>query len=106
MAVKPMAGTARIVPATRPFTSSCGTSASTSDQLHDLELGPLGLIEADLAVQDVAGLREVAGPAGALVVDLLALGQQLQPGDGAVHLGAAALGDLPHGVANRRAGGL
>src|SRR4030095_3915997 len=106
MAVKPMAGTARMVPATRPLTTSWTISASTSDQLHEREPGPLRPIEADLAVQDVAHVGEVTRTAGALVVDLLALGELLQPLDGAVDRDAGALRDLPHGVADHRAAGL
>src|SRR6185503_6386432 len=107
MAVKPIAGTARMVPATRPLTSSCGISPSgTLDHLHELELASPGLVEADLAVQDVADLGEVARAAGALVVDLLALGHQLEPLDGAVDLDGAALRDLPHGVVDGGAGGV
>src|SRR5690242_394723 len=106
MAVKPMAGTARIVPATRPLTTSWAISPSTSDHLHELELRALRLLDADLAVEDVADLGEVAGPAGALVVDLLALGEELQPLDGAVDLDASALRDLPDRVADAGARGL
>src|SRR5258705_8881589 len=106
MGVKPMAGTARMVPATRPLTRSCATSVTRSEKLHRLEGALLGHVEADLAVDDVAGLGEVAGPAGALVVDLLALGQELEPFDGVVHLHAAALRDLPHVVLDGGAGGL
>src|SRR2546421_1584646 len=106
MAVNPMAGTASTMPATRPFTRSCASSLPTSDQLHELELASLRLIEADLAVEDVAELREVAGAAGALVVDVLALREELQAFDGVVDLDAAALRDLPHVVADGRAGRL
>src|SRR5262250_1507488 len=98
MAVKPMAGTARTVPATRPLRTSCATSPTTSDHLHEDELAALGLLELDLAVEDVADVGEVARPAGALEVDLLALGQELQSVHRAVDLGARALRDLPHGV--------
>src|ERR1043166_437430 len=104
-----MAGTARMVPATRPLTTSCAVSSSgtlTSDQRHELELASLRLLEADLAVEDVAGLGEVARPAGALVVDRLALAEQLQPLDGAVHLRAVALRDAAHVVLDGGAGGL
>src|SRR6185503_3692553 len=106
MAVKPMAGTARMVPATRPLTRSCATSVTRSEQLHQLEGALLGHIVTDLAVDDVAGLGEVAGPAGALVVDLLALGQELEPLDGVVHLHPTALRDLAHVVLDGGAGGL
>src|SRR4029079_16272486 len=44
-------------------------------------------------------LGEAARPAGALVVDLLALGEPLQPLDGAVDLHARALRDLADRVA-------
>src|SRR6266850_1506716 len=101
-----MAGTARTVPATRPLTTSCAISPTTSDHLHEAELAALGLLEADLAVEDVADVREVARTAGTLEVDLLALGQELQPVDRAVDLGAGALRDLPHGVPHGGAGGL
>src|SRR6185436_88390 len=107
MAVKPMAGTASSVPATRPLTTSCAISPrSTSDHLHEGELGALGLLEADLAVEDVADVGEVARTAGALEVDLLALTQELQAVARAVDLGARALRNLPHGVAHGGAGGL
>src|SRR4030095_12561755 len=101
-----MAGTASTVPATRPLTTSCAISPNTSDHLHEGELATLGLLEADLAVEDVADLGEVTRTAGALEVDLLALGQELQPLDGAVDLGARALRDFSHGVAHRGAVGL
>src|SRR5688572_18971561 len=101
-----MAGTASTVPATRPLTRSWAISPSTSDHLHELEPGALRLVEADLAVEDVADLGEVAGAAGALVVDLLALGQQREPLDRAIHLDAAALRDLAHGLAHGGAGRL
>src|SRR5215831_15288840 len=106
MAVKPMAGTASTVPATRPLTISCAISAPTSDHLHEDELAALGLLELDLTVEDVTDVGEVAGTAGALEVDLLALGQELQPIHRAVDFGARALRDLPHGVAHSRAGRL
>ena len=77
-----------------------------SGDLQELELAALDLLVAELAVEDVADLGEVAGAAGALVVDLLALGQELQPVDGAVDLGAGALRDLADVVPDRRAGGL
>src|SRR4051812_17539264 len=104
-----MAGTASTVPATRPLTTSCAVSSSgtlTSDQLHERELAPLRLVEADLAVEDVAGLGEVAGAARALVVDRLTLAEQLQPLDGAVHLHAVALRDAAHVVLDGGPGGL
>src|SRR6185295_20270323 len=94
-----MAGTARTVPDTRPLTTSCAVSSSgtlTSDQLHERELAPLRLVEADLAVEDVTALGEVARPAGALVVDGLALAEQLQTLDGVVHLHAVALRNAEH----------
>src|SRR5262245_11585470 len=106
MAVKPMAGTASTVPATRPLTTSCTISPNTSDHLHEDELAALGLLELDLAVEDVADVGEVARTAGALVVDLLALGQELQPVHRAVDLGAGPLRDLSHGVTHGGSGGL
>ena len=101
-----MAGTASMVPAIRPLTTSCGISAATRARqiiFRNLNLPPSTCSIAELAVEDVADLGEVARPAGALVVDLLALGEQLQPLDRAVDLGAGALRDLAHGVAHRRA---
>src|SRR5215813_2959547 len=98
MAVKPMAGTASTVPATTPLTTSCAVSSNgtvTSDHLHELELARLRLLVLDLAVEDVTDLGEVARPAGALVVDGLALRQQLQALDRAVHLLAVALRNVP-----------
>src|SRR5438094_361141 len=109
MAVKPMAGTASTVPATSPLRTSWATSSSgtlTSDQLHELELASLGLLEADLAVEDVAELGEVARPAGPLVVDRLALAEELEALDRAVHLHAVALRDVAHVVLDGGAGGL
>src|SRR5215470_2372173 len=109
MAVKPMAGTASTVPATRPLTTSCAVSSSgtlTSDRRHELELAPVRLLEADLAIEDVADIGEVARPAGALVVDRLGLGQELEAVDGAVDLGAGALRDAAHVVLDGGAGGL
>src|SRR5215471_17180914 len=98
MAVKPMAGTARMVPATRPFTTSCRICGSRGDpasgDLQQLELALLGLLVAELRVEDVPRLGEVAGPARALVVDLLVLREELEPVDCAVHLGPRPLGDL------------
>src|SRR5690242_4214281 len=108
MAVKPMAGTASTVPARSPLTTSCAASSrgtATSDELHELQLAALGLLELDLAVEDVADIGEVARPAGALVVDGLALGQQLQPLDRAVDLHTVALRDLSHVVLDGGAGG-
>ena len=103
-----MAGTASMVPATRPLTSELRDLGRTHAQsiFSSLNLPLSACVVADLAVDDVAGLGEVAGPAGALVVDLLALGQELQPFDGVVDLHAAALRDLAHVVADRGAGGL
>src|SRR5262245_21452358 len=106
MAVKPMAGTARMVPATTPFRTSCRTSTRESRRAQQLELPLLGLLVPEVAVEDVAGLVEVARPARALVVDGLALGEELQALDGAVHLDAAALRDPPHVILDRGAGGL
>src|SRR5262245_33325825 len=107
MAVKPIAGTARIVPGTSPLTRSCASSLTRlSDHLEPLELALLSLIEADLAVHDVARLREVARPGGALVVDRLALGEELEPVHRAVHLGAAALRDLANVLADGRPRGI
>src|SRR5262245_19398526 len=106
MAVKPMAGTASTVPATSPLSTSCATSPHTSDHLHEDELAALGLLELDLTVEDVTEIGEVARTAGALVVDFLALGQELQPVHRAVDFRARALRDLPHGVADGRAGRL
>src|ERR1051326_5121596 len=96
-----MAGTASTVPDTTPLTTSCATSSNgtaTSDELHELQLAALRLLELDLAIHDVTDVGEVARPAGALVVDGLALGQQLEALDGAVDLHAVALRDLPHVV--------
>src|SRR5215470_9997367 len=111
MAVKPMAGTARMVPATRPFTTSCricgsrGRSRASGD-LQQLELAFLGLLVAELRVEDVPRLGEVAGPARALVVDLLVLGKELEPIDRAVHLRPRPLGDLADVVLDGGAGRL
>src|SRR5262249_32150697 len=100
-----MAGTARMVPATSPLMRSWRTSINcgpSSLQDSDLfEFGLLGSIEADLAVDDVADLGEVARAARPLVVDVLALGDQLEPVHRAVHLDAVALGDLADVVPDR-----
>src|ERR1700741_1841530 len=104
-----MAGTASTVPATSPLTTSCAVSSRgtlTSDQLHELELASLRLLELDLAIENVADLGEVARPAGALVVDGLALGEQLEALHGAVHLLAVALRDAAHVVLDRGPVGL
>src|SRR2546427_2101176 len=98
-----MAGTARIVPAISPLRTSCAISRGTSADLQQLEPALLGLLVAELRVQDVADLVEVARPAGAVEVDLLALREQLEAVDRAVHARAAALRDLPHVVADRGA---
>src|SRR5229473_2492743 len=98
-----MAGTASTVPATRPFTASWAIWSSepgTSDHLHELELALLRLIEPDLAIQDIARVGEVARPAGSLVIDRLALGQELQPFDRTIDFQAVALGDLSHVIAD------
>src|SRR5436309_11037367 len=102
IAVKPMAGTARIVPAINPLRRSWSASAN----FQELELPLLGLLVSELAVEDVADLGEVARPAGALVVDGLALRDELEALDGALDLDARALRDLAHVVPDRRAGGL
>src|SRR5688500_6782087 len=103
-----MAGTARMVPATTPFRSSCRTSPSIlrSEQLAGLELAVVHAVEADLAIADVAALREVARSGCALVVDHLALGQELEPVDRAVHLLDVALRDLAEVVLDDRPGGV
>src|SRR5262245_4998494 len=104
-----MAGTARTVPATRPLTTSWAVSSTgtlTSDELHELELAPLRLVEADLAVEDVADVGEVARTARALVVDRLALGEELEALDGVVDLDAVALQDAAHVILDGRAGRL
>src|SRR4051794_8290056 len=90
-----------------PLTRICVSSESTgSRDGEELKLAALGDLVAELAVLDVADIGEVARAAGALVVDLLTLAQQLQPFDGGVNLGALALADLAHVVAQRRAGRL
>src|SRR5215470_18382727 len=73
--------------------------------LQELQLALLGLLVPELRVEDVPGFREVAGPARAVVVDLLALGEKLEPVDGAVDPGARALRDLADAVLDRRARG-
>src|SRR5258708_1447217 len=105
-----MAGTARMVPAITPLTTSCAISASRggiarSGNLQQRGLASADLVVAELAVEDVTDVGEVAGAAGPLVVDLLALRQQLQAFHGAVDLGATALRDLAHAVVNTDARG-
>src|ERR1051325_3674610 len=103
-----MAGTARIVPAIAPFTTSCATSAAEAiDALRDFQQHEFAagyLVIAELAIGDVADLGEVAGPARAFVVDLLALREQFQSFDGAVDLGAVALTDATHAIVDARGG--
>src|SRR5450755_1651486 len=108
MAVRPMAGTARMAPAIMPLTTSCATSASNggiarSGDLQQYELAAADLVIAELAVEDVADVGEVAGAARALVVDFLALRKQLQAFHRAVDLGAAPLRNLAHVVVNASA---
>src|SRR5689334_25308908 len=97
-----------MVPAMAPLTMSCGISPSgaiaASGHFEQHELSGSDLVVAELAVGDVADVGEVAGTARAFVVDVLALREQLQPFDGAVHLLAAALADLAHVVADARPG--
>src|SRR5450759_1191685 len=103
IAVRPMAGTARVAPDMAPLTTSCVTSASNGDiarsgYLHQCELASANLVVAELAVDDVADVGEIAGAARALVVDFLALRAQLQSVHRAVDLGAATLANLAHVV--------
>ena len=65
-----------------------------SGDLHQRELAALDLLVAELAVEDVALVVEIAGPRGAVVVDLLAGRDRLEAVDGVVDRLAAALGDL------------
>src|SRR5450631_4066500 len=103
-----MAGTAKMAPAITPLTTSCVTSASNggiagSGDLQQYELASADPAVAELAVDDVADVGEVAGPACTLVVDLLALCEQLQPVHRAVDLGAASLRNLAHIVVDGNA---
>src|SRR5438132_12515655 len=102
IAVKPMAGTARIVPAINPLRRSWSASAN----FQELELPLLGLLVAELAVEDVADLGEVARTAGALDVDGLALPAELEALDGPLALDARSLPGLADVVPGRRGGGL
>src|SRR5579863_10123577 len=104
-----MAGTASNVPAMTPFTTSwaiCSRNGGIAGSGHfeECELALVHFVVAEFAVDDVADVREIAGAARALVVDLLALRQQLQAFDGTVDLGAAPLRDLAHVVADAGAG--
>src|SRR5689334_10715573 len=99
MAVKPMAGTARIVPAISPLRTSCAISRGTSADLQQLELPALGLLVAKLGVEDVADVVELARSAGPVEVHVLAARQHLEPLDGALHARAVALRDLPDVIA-------
>src|SRR6476646_9595108 len=105
MAVKPIAGAARIAPAITPFRTSCAMSVSTPALRHleEPERPVLHMIVAKFAVGDIADVGERARPAGARVLDLLALLQRRQPIDGRVYLGAIAVGDLAHTVTDRGA---
>src|SRR2546423_6164093 len=104
-----MAGTARMAPAITPLTTSCVTSASNggiagSGDFQQYELAGIDLVVAELAIDDVADVGEVARSARAFIVDLLALCQELEPFDRAVDLAAASLRDLAHVVVDGDAG--
>src|SRR2546423_4593384 len=104
-----MAGTARMAPAITPLTTSCVTSASNggiagSGDFQQYELAGIDLVVAELAIDDVADVGEVARTARALVVDVLALCQELKAVDRAVDLGAASLRDLANVVVDGDAG--
>src|SRR5579883_1514159 len=71
IAVKPMAGTASRVPDTRPLISACRSSMRSSD-LHQHRLPGPDLLVAELAIEDVADVVEVARAGGARIIDLLA----------------------------------
>src|SRR6476469_6495178 len=105
MAVKPIAGAARIAPAITPFSTSCAMSVSTPAlrNLEELEGPALNLVVAKLAIGNVADVGEGTRPAGARVIDLLALLQHRQPIDGRIDLRAFAVGDRAHAVADRGA---
>src|SRR5689334_12552549 len=112
IAVKPMAGTARMAPVMTPLTTSCRTCMARplrsrlSDNLQKLELAGFDLHVAEFATQDVANLGEVARAARALIVDVLSLADVLQAFNGTVDLLSTPLGDLADIVAQRLAGGL
>src|ERR1700730_16764453 len=99
-----MAGTTNSAPDTRQFTKAWTTRSMRSGDLHQNRLAGLDLLVAELAVEDVTLVVEVARPRRAGVVDLLAGGDRLQPVDGIVDRLATALRDLADIVLDRRAG--
>src|SRR5215218_521434 len=78
---------------------------SRSSNLHQGELAGLDLLVAELAVEDVALLVEVAGTRGAGIVDLAAGHDLLDAVDGVVDDLAAAHRRLADVVLDRLAGG-
>src|SRR5215470_14063737 len=86
-------------PVTRPLNTYCARGGilrgpSGIDDRHELGLAFSYLLHAEGGREDVADLVEVARPRGALVVDLLAVGEEL----GAVRVG---VDDRPGRVRDR-----
>src|SRR5688572_7666942 len=97
--VSPMAGSARTLPAIKPFKTSCSTCIGNSALIertcrrrpssYDFQKFQLALLDLGVAKpagRDVADLIEVAGTGNALVVDVLSGGEQLEPFDGRIDL--------------------
>src|SRR5258707_15283998 len=76
---------------------------SISSDLHHGELAGLDLLVAELAVEDVALVVEVAGARSTGVIDFLARRDRLDAVDGVVDGLAAALRHLADVVLDRRA---
>src|SRR5262245_34366492 len=118
IAVRPIAGTARMVPDIKPLRISCATCIYQAAEhrarvrlqppwLNDLEETQLPvdhLHVAETAALNVTDIGEVARSGGTLVVDLLALSQELQTLDRAIDLLSRALTDFAHVVLERAAG--
>src|SRR5271156_2741006 len=103
--VNPTAGTAISAPDRRPFTTACSKLDSTaSGYPQQPDMARLYLLVAEFAVYDVADRSEVAGAAGAVVINGLLRGDSLQPiGDIAHREPARRLADVADSVADRRA---
>src|ERR1044072_1953588 len=92
--VKPMAGTASTAPAIRPFKVSWSVFSSTSD----LQLDQLSILDrrgAERHLDDIAGVGKLARTGRARILDLLALGDELEAVERVVDLHArVVVGDL------------
>src|SRR5256885_17192305 len=98
-----MAGTASTAPAIRPFSESWRSFSKLDLHFDQLPVLPLRGAERDL--DDVADVGELARAGGARILDLLALGDRLQPVERIVDLHARiVVGDLADVVPNPGAG--